>query len=950
MSLDGTTNTFIPYTINGINPVAGSINTTNFVKYSANTSNTDLTGFDLTTTGSISAQQFAIPDNNANDESWITYTVSTMGNPSTVGGLITTNLTSGSTMYFTGDVLGSPNFQFTTLGNAGKVVCTNGNSVMSTTINAGQLDYITALTSQAGGIGQNNTWTGTNDFTTLTSVGALRITSSIANMDYSFSVNSFDQLEIRNMTTGNALITGGDALSILNINAGGTITTGNIEVAGSSYLIGTGTDQWVQSALSGDYEIKDEVGDTRLKLSKTTGLTISTLNITAVPSSTPSLALGIDTLGGVVSFAVPAVANLLPLNNTWTGVNQFDNTVSTMGSNRFIQPYNALITDVSTLVNRATLNASIAGFGTGTVNTSTTTARFLPYLSTATTLTNSLLNQIDDDSIGLGYTAIPSYPLGSAKNMYVNGSIFAGGLNSMVGTFGRDTNTSNPANEINFTASGAGVLLTQVKSHSGSSPFYDATWTYSNTNPAPLGANQGQVLLTAKNLNVSGIGNIRSGNPFAVPNGYMQTGSLTIGDCSLNYGGGTTLWSSNTAGLLMECLDRTEIAVHDAGARVASMIFYDGSTNTFTMGRDMGWGVSNVIASNNLTANCFIVNGGGTYQAGCIYSDANWGMLFRARVVPTQGIFLWTDSAGGERMRMNTSGQLVLTTGTSSPGFVHTDGTIIVETWIGGGGGWYGTRTNHPLRFYTNNSSARMTLNTGGDMTHTAGDSSYMKYGPNSTWNSNLIVGATPDRAGVATAQVITTNGNLHIDAGNSNGIYYGYYANQRGTPNPHLFYGDDYQFAGVAQNFSEFSHVCVFAGNQMRRSQCMMRQVYRNEAIAWGGGVNMTFAFYKFNAKCPVKISGKYAGYSTYVGIQQMGLRIYSQTTGAFYFYTFNTYQNITIAQTTYPFEVILTEAFLGAFTTGWFDIYIYNSVGFSTDINDQLHVNVEVLPVDAF
>jgi hypothetical protein len=400
---------------------------------------------------------------------------------------------------------------------------------------------------------------------------------------------------------------------------------------------------------------------------------------------------------------------------------------------------------------------------------------------------------------------------------------------------------------------------------------------------------------------------------------------------------------------MMECLDTTEIAVHDAGARVASMIYYDGSTNIFTMGRNMGWGVSDVIASNNLTANCLIVNGGGTYQAGCIYSDANWGMLFRAKVVPTQGIFLWTDSAGGERMRINTVGQLILTT-VDGPGFVQTNGTVIVESYIGGAGGWFGTRTNHPLRFYTNNSSARMTLNTGGDMTHTAGDSSYMKYGPNSTWNANLVVGATPDRAGAGTAQVITTNGNLHIDAGNSNGIYYGFYANQRGTPNPHLFYGDDYQFAGVAQNFSEFSQVCVFAGNQMRRSQCMMRQVYRNESIAWGGGVNMTFAFYKFNAKCPVKISGKYAGYSTYVGIQQMGLRIYSQTTGAFYFYTFNTYQNITIAQTTYPFEVILTEAFLGAFTTGWFDIYIYNSVGFSTDINDQLHVNVEVLPVDAF
>jgi hypothetical protein len=152
-------------------------------------------------------------------------------------------------------------------------------------------------------------------------------------------------------------------------------------------------------------------------------------------------------------------------------------------------------------------------------------------------------------------------------------------------------------------------------------------------------------------------------------------------------------------------------------------------------------------------------------------------------------------------------------------------------------------------------------------------------------------------------------------------------------------------------QNTSQFSHVMTYntSTSAIQRSQCMMRQVYRNESIAWGGGINMTFAFFKFNSKCPVKISGKYAGFAGGVGLQQMGLRIFSQSTGAFYFFTFNTFQNIGSAHFTYPFEVILTEAFLGT-TTGWFDIFIYNVFGFITDTNDQLHVNVEVLPVDAF
>ena len=45
------------------------------------------------------------------------------------------------------------------------------------------------------------------------------------------------------------------------------------------------------------------------------------------------------------------------------------------------------------------------------------------------------------------------------------------------------------------------------------------------------------------------------------------------------------------AGLLFECLDNTEIAVHDAGNRVSSLIQYQGGTTPMiTIGRDMFWG------------------------------------------------------------------------------------------------------------------------------------------------------------------------------------------------------------------------------------------------------------------------------------------------------------------------------------------------------------------------
>ncbi len=66
----------------------------------------------------------------------------------------------------------------------------------------------------------------------------------------------------------------------------------------------------------------------------------------------------------------------------------------------------------------------------------------------------------------------------------------------------------------------------------------------------------------------------------------LISGSLTIGDTTANYGTGVNQWSSSTAGLLMECADFTEICVHDAGTRVASLMYYDGVNSNIHLGRN----------------------------------------------------------------------------------------------------------------------------------------------------------------------------------------------------------------------------------------------------------------------------------------------------------------------------------------------------------------------------
>ena len=97
-----------------------------------------------------------------------------------------------------------------------------------------------------------------------------------------------------------------------------------------------------------------------------------------------------------------------------------------------------------------------------------------------------------------------------------------------------------------------------------------------------------------------GIANISGTNTYAVNNNHMATGSLTLGDWKVNYGGGNN-WNSNTAGLMLECADNTEIMVHDSGLRLASFMYYAGASNLFTIGRNAGWGVTNTSVAGTLS-------------------------------------------------------------------------------------------------------------------------------------------------------------------------------------------------------------------------------------------------------------------------------------------------------------------------------------------------------------
>jgi hypothetical protein len=98
-------------------------------------------------------------------------------------------------------------------------------------------------------------------------------------------------------------------------------------------------------------------------------------------------------------------------------------------------------------------------------------------------------------------------------------------------------------------------------------------------------------------LQVTGNVSITSaeGQNFACKNYHMAPGSLTIGGIDRNYGGGTKWNNGNAAGLLLETIDNTEIAIHDSEIRLASFMYYESANNRFTIGRDMGWGAISTV-------------------------------------------------------------------------------------------------------------------------------------------------------------------------------------------------------------------------------------------------------------------------------------------------------------------------------------------------------------------
>ena len=122
-----------------------------------------------------------------------------------------------------------------------------------------------------------------------------------------------------------------------------------------------------------------------------------------------------------------------------------------------------------------------------------------------------------------------------------------------------------------------------------------------------------------------------------------------------------------------------------------------GNTNTIGFGNTViGFGAN--VGANNLSS------------ATAIGSNA---------IVTQSNAIVLGSNLGSTRVGIGTStpaDRLTVQTATTNYGFTHTDGTVTVGSFVGGstGGGWYGTKSNHSLSFFTNGGGASLTIDTNG--------------------------------------------------------------------------------------------------------------------------------------------------------------------------------------------------------------------------------------------
>ena len=432
--------------------------------------------------------------------------------------------------------------------------------------------------------------------------------------------------------------------------SGGTITsTGQLDVVGGAGLISNSTGVHVGSA-NGISVSADAVG-------VTTGSTL-TVNATGIHVNAGSLSIATSQLTGDVALGTNTSGNYVATITAGAGIS---GSSSAEGGT----PTIAVVAG-SGIASNATGVHVVAGNGT-IVSNATGVYVNAAALSVAT-------SQLTGD-VALGANTSGNYVATITNANGISGSSSAEGGTPTIGVVTGSTLTVNTTGiHVNSALSIASLALSGDITVSGNLTV-SGTRTYVNTTTLDVGDN---IITLNADLGASapsqdaGIEIMRGTSSnvqfmWDETNDRWSTNGQPLAVSSLIAAGAasgiTTLAAGNTTitgfANVTSSLQVGGVATFAANANFDSgVLFVDGTNNRVGVNTTTP-GVALDVTGSARVSESVTIGTGGTYAAGTIYSNADWGMIFRAKQAsPTTAEFLWTNAADTYRMRIDGAGNL----------------------------------------------------------------------------------------------------------------------------------------------------------------------------------------------------------------------------------------------------------------------------------------------------